>query len=85
MTRPNAKIMVVTNPGNVVSQSMGYLKGVSGVFTAEDLGPVQAPAAIDYAQEKGLVKSGDVIVVVRGSVELNNTSGGSNLIHVMKI
>ena len=49
------------------------------------LGPVQAPAAIDYAQEKGLVKSGDVIVVVRGSVELNNTSGGSNLIHVMKI
>ena len=83
--RPSAKIIAVTNEGNVKSQSIGYLKGVSDVMTSADLNPVQAPAAVQFAKDKGLCKDGDVAVVVRGSVELANTSGGSNLIHVMNI
>ncbi len=83
--RQSAKILAVTNEGNVKSQSIGYLKGVSDVMTSADLNPVQAPAAVQFAKDKGLCKDGDVAVVVRGSVELANTSGGSNLIHVMNI
>jgi len=80
--RPKQPIMVVCNTGNVATQSMGCIKGVRACLEREDLSPIQAPASIEYAKELGIVKPGDVVVVIRGSQELANTAGRTNLIHV---
>ena len=40
---------------------------------------------MELAKEMGIVTGGDMVVIVRGSVELTGTTGASNLIHVMTV